>query len=166
MTSHQHTTDASEPRLQASIQAGRETRDVNVRGLLYLPAAIIVSAVVIYLLLWWLFGVYENQAIRQDPMMSPLFDVEQRPPEPRLQATPNRDFAEFRRQQEAWLSSYGWIDRQQKIVRIPVSQAMELLLERGLPEPTGPANPEQQPQEQQRQPQEQHERGERQSEAN
>jgi hypothetical protein len=156
MTSHQPTADANETSLEESVEAGREVRDVSVRGILYLAVAVVVLAAAIHLLLWWLFGVYERQAASQDPKQSPLFDPQQQPPEPRLQNTPTRDYAEFRRQQEQQLNSYGWVDRQKEVVHIPVSRAMELLLDRGLPEPTGQANPEQeQPEKQQQEAQKQ-----------
>lgn len=122
---------------------GYETRDVNLRGILYLGLGVAISAVVISLGLWWLFNVYEQQAASLDPQLTPLYDANQKPPAPNLQSQPNRDFQEFRRQQEERLSTYGWIDQQQKVVRIPVERAMELLLERGLPTPSGPATPEQ-----------------------
>ena len=43
-----------------------------------------------------------------------------------------RSYAES---QEKLLNTYGWIDRQNGIVRLPIDRAMELLLERGLPTP-------------------------------
>jgi hypothetical protein len=33
----------------------------------------------------------------------------------------------------AELSSYGWVDKQQGVVRIPVERAMEMVVERGVP---------------------------------
>jgi hypothetical protein len=36
------------------------------------------------------------------------------------------------------LSSYGWVDREAGIVRIPIDRAMDLLAERGLPARAGP----------------------------
>jgi hypothetical protein len=156
MTSHQPTAEANDTPLVESVEAGREVRDVNVRGILYLAVAVVVMAAAIHLLLWWLFGVYERQAASQDPKQSPLFDPEQQPPEPRLQNTPTRDYARFRQQQEEQLNSYGWVDRQKEVVHIPVSRAMELLLDRGLPEPTGQAKEEQeQPEKQQQEPEKQ-----------
>jgi hypothetical protein len=34
---------------------------------------------------------------------------------------------------EAILNSYGWVDEEAGVVRIPIDRAMELTLERGLP---------------------------------
>ena len=55
------------------------------------------------------------------------------PPTPRLQTTPKEDLLDFRAAERAALSSYGWVDRNKSIVRIPVADAMKLTLERGLP---------------------------------
>ena len=35
--------------------------------------------------------------------------------------------------QQEILNSYGWVDKQNGVVRIPIDQAMRLTLERGLP---------------------------------
>jgi hypothetical protein len=43
------------------------------------------------------------------------------------------DTQSYLQSQQNLLNSYGWIDRQNGIVRLPVDRAMELLLEPGLP---------------------------------
>src|SRR5436853_74647 len=45
-----------------------------------------------------------------------------------------KDLANLRAAEEADLDSYGWIDRNSGTVRIPIDRAMQLLLERGLPD--------------------------------
>ncbi len=52
------------------------------------------------------------------------------PPIPRLQVNPDRDIATYRAAQEARLRGYGWVDRSEGVVHIPVDRAMELLVER------------------------------------
>jgi hypothetical protein len=64
------------------------------------------------------------------------------PPEPRLQADPPRDLEEFLAREEEFLTTYGWINREEGIVRLPVGRAMTLIAEQGLPEwddPNAPA---------------------------
>ncbi|HEU4387604.1 MAG TPA: hypothetical protein VFV34_07390, partial [Blastocatellia bacterium] len=59
--------------------------------------------------------------------------------EPRLQGVPGHkslpqaDMKDLRQSQEALLSSYGWVDQQAGIARIPIERAKELLLQKGLP---------------------------------
>lgn len=55
------------------------------------------------------------------------------PPAPRLQVTPRTDMRNLAESNREVLESYGWVDREQGIVRIPIDVAMRLTLERGLP---------------------------------
>jgi hypothetical protein len=38
-------------------------------------------------------------------------------------------------EENAALTTYGWVDRDAGIVRMPIERAMEILVERGLPPP-------------------------------
>jgi hypothetical protein len=49
-----------------------------------------------------------------------------------LQTEPAQDLAALRRLEEQRLSGYGWIDRQQKTVHIPIDRAIAVTVERGL----------------------------------
>ena len=60
-------------------------------------------------------------------------DLPKLPPEPRLQATPVKDLAAYRAEEDAVLSSYGWVDKEKGVVRIPVERAIDILAQRGLP---------------------------------
>jgi hypothetical protein len=50
--------------------------------------------------------------------------------QPHLQAHPQQDLQALRRHKQAILESYGWVDRDAGIARIPVSRAMSLLARR------------------------------------
>ena len=52
-----------------------------------------------------------------------------------LSAQQRQQRLDYEAQQEAWLSSYGWIDRDAGVVRIPIARAMELLQQREATEP-------------------------------
>ena len=52
---------------------------------------------------------------------------------PQLQVNPRADWLKFREEQERSLESYSWENRDAGIVRVPIEQAMELLLQKGLP---------------------------------
>jgi hypothetical protein len=54
-------------------------------------------------------------------------------PAPSLQIAPRLELEALRAREDRELNSYGWIDRELGIVRIPVERAMDLLLERGVP---------------------------------
>ncbi|MEA1834355.1 hypothetical protein U8607_19860 [Methylobacterium durans] len=63
-------------------------------------------------------------------------------PEPRLQASPARDLARMLAEERARLEGYGWVDRERGIARIPVTEAMRLLAERGQAAYAAPVQPE------------------------
>ena len=72
------------------------------------------------------------------------------PPEPRLQTAPETDLAAYLAKQRKLLDSYGWVDREHGIARIPIDEAMLRLARQGIPEfpkpgARAPSNPEQQP---------------------
>lgn len=60
------------------------------------------------------------------------------PPTPRLQTYPFDDVKGLRREEAKLLDHYSWIDKNAGTVRIPVSRAIELLAERGLPHRAAP----------------------------
>jgi hypothetical protein len=76
---------------------------------------------------------FSAQATESAPTLSPVVDTQQLPPGPRLQAAPERDLQELREANEVILDTYGWVDQEDGRVRIPIDQAMDLLLEEGLP---------------------------------
>ncbi|MES2264369.1 MAG: hypothetical protein V4724_38190 [Pseudomonadota bacterium] len=51
-------------------------------------------------------------------------------PSPALLAAPQPERAAFESDKQHLVSSYGWVDRQAGIARIPVEQAMQLMVER------------------------------------
>jgi hypothetical protein len=54
-------------------------------------------------------------------------------PEPRLQTAPQVDLAAMRAREDAELNTYGWVDRQAGVVRLPIEKAMDLVLQHHLP---------------------------------
>jgi len=52
------------------------------------------------------------------------------PPAPRLQTNPWKDITAFRAAEDDVLHSYGWVDQQAGVVRIPIDRAMQLLVQR------------------------------------
>jgi hypothetical protein len=40
----------------------------------------------------------------------------------------------MRAEEDASLNSYGWVDKEQGVVHIPIERAMDTVVERGLPE--------------------------------
>lgn len=114
--------------------AHHEESDADIRGILLFGAGLIVAAVVISFATWVLFKYFDAREARRVVPMYPLAAQETRvPPGPRLQTNPREDMRELRTRDEEILTSYGWVDKNAGIVRIPIDEAMKLVLERGLP---------------------------------
>src|SRR2546421_11797464 len=106
----------------------RETSDVHLGGVLRFAIGLVVSGIVIHVLVWFLYAYFRREAARPVPVEFPLATAAMRrlPPEPRLQTDPRDDLANLRRNEDHILTSYGWIDRNKGIVRIPIDEAMRL----------------------------------------
>ncbi len=53
-----------------------------------------------------------------------------------LEETPVVDLARERAAEDKILNSYGWVDKDKGIVRIPIDQAIDMLAQKGLPSRT------------------------------
>lgn len=113
----------------------RETSDVAIGGVVGFAVTLIVSLIVIHGLVWFVYASFRREAARPVPAEFPLAAASMRrlPPEPRLQTDPRDDLRNLRESEQRTLTTYGWVDRNAGIVRIPIEQAMKLTAERGLP---------------------------------
>ena len=127
--------DSQQQLNEESIRRGHETRDVNPRIILWLGAVVVVGVLLVQGLLWGMLAKLKDAAVRSDPLQSPLAKDAPAPPPPRLQSDSTRDYDQYRDDQLARLNSYGWVDREQKIVRIPISRAIDLTLQRDIAKP-------------------------------
>jgi hypothetical protein len=110
-----------------------EERDVPLRPLIISGMSLALLVGLSLFVMWLLFDYFAARRARLEVVPSPVFEARQLPPEPRLQISPQQDMRQMRAAEMAALHSYGWVDRQAGIVRIPIARAIELLAERGLP---------------------------------
>jgi hypothetical protein len=107
--------------------------DVEARPFFWFSVGFAVFGVFAVLVVW---GVYNFLAGHHDRTQSEAATrvavAETAPPEPRLQDDPVRDMITMRREQTALLSSWGWVDKEQGVVRMPIEKAMSLTLERSM----------------------------------
>ena len=128
----QHRPDATGPADNVEVQ--HEESDVNIRAIFGFGAALLAVAVVVHLLIYLLFGFFTRREGQSVPAEYPLAAQENRvPPEPRLQEHPREDLAALREREDQILTTYGVVDQNAGVYRIPIEVAMKLTLERGLP---------------------------------
>jgi hypothetical protein len=118
-----------------NVEVLHEESDVNIRAIFGFGAGLVVVAAVVHLLIYVLFGFFNAREGRSVTAEYPLAAAQENrlPPEPRLQTNPREDLSELRAKEDEILGSYGWVDKNAGIVRIPIDAAMKLTLERGLP---------------------------------
>jgi hypothetical protein len=114
---------------------GHEPDVVTVPAVTKAGLAIGALVIVTAFLMWLLFDHYAARAARLSPRPEPMAELnpQKEPPQPRLQASPVKDLATFRAEEDAILNSYGPVDPEKGIVRIPVERALELVAKEGLP---------------------------------
>jgi hypothetical protein len=123
---------AEDQYLETPSGAGYEHTDASVYIVLRFILWLAVAAVVIHIGLALLFDALAARRVERTEPRFPLAvrDEPLVPPEPRLQRFPREDILNLRMREEQELQSYGWIDRGAGAVRIPIHDAMRLVLER------------------------------------
>jgi hypothetical protein len=115
--------------------ARHEESDVNVSAIVVFIIVLIVVGVVTQGGVWVLYRHFKQTVSGTGVAEFPLAEESMRrlPPEPRLQVDPRQDLANLRRSEDDVLNSYAWVDRNAGVVRIPIDQAMKLIVDRGMP---------------------------------
>ena len=118
-----------------NVEVVHEESDVNVGAIIRYGIGLLVVAAVVHVFLWWLLGIYERQNERAQTQVYPLAAGQQDrlPPLPRFQENPQQELQELRAKQKALLEGYGWVNKEAGVARIPIEDAMKMVVERGLP---------------------------------
>ena len=127
--SESHSPDVDNP------EVVHEESDVNVSAVLRYGLGLFVIAAIAHVFLFWLVGVYERQYHRAQTQVYPMASGQQDrlPPEPRLQDNPQEDLRSLRTRQDTQLHQYGWVNKEAGIARIPIEEAMRIVVQKGLP---------------------------------
>jgi hypothetical protein len=131
--------------LEAAVRAGHEEDVVGSRILFTAAAAfiglVLLGVFAVYVVQPLMIASQEADSPPANPLSASYGRVE--PPAPRLQVDPALDIFDHRKAEQQALTSYGWVDRNAGVVRIPIDRAMALLVERGDAAPrTQPAQPD------------------------
>jgi hypothetical protein len=109
--------------------------DVNVgyKFALWLAVAMAISVGIVWATFWF----FESQSRSANTLAQkyPLAATQQpkAPPLPNLQTQPFKDVYTLRDNENRQLTSYGWVDKDGGVTRIPIDRAMEVMIQRGFP---------------------------------
>lgn len=119
-----------------------ETRDANVKWLFGIVFFLLFSGLAIHGILAGYLRLMKGKAFPADGW-EPVARARSAtpPPGPRLQISAPMDLQIFRACEENELNSYGWVNRNAGVVRVPISRAMELVLQEGVPVGTNRLGP-------------------------
>jgi hypothetical protein len=112
---------------------GHEQTDADVRKVAMFGVGLAAMILVACLAMWITFRYLSAHQPLTGPPPSPLATTRRLPPEPRLQTAETRDLGAVREGEDKALASYGWVDKDGGVARIPIERAMDLILQRGIP---------------------------------
>ena len=130
------------PETPATVHArgggGYERRDVNVRLVLIVAVGLCVFGVLLHALLWWIHqgilpeaeggGVSPPVRMPCEPAVNARIEYRSSRPVPGT-GSPEFHPEDLRADRQPRLQAYGWLDREKGIVRMPIEQAMETVVE-------------------------------------
>jgi hypothetical protein len=108
-----------------------EVVDASIPEVIWTGVGVVLGVAVVCLVIWGMFNALKKQGAAEytpNPMQ-----VQQIPPEPRIQEHPEIEFRELRKHEDDVLNSYGWVDKNAGTVHIPIYDAINQVAQRGLP---------------------------------
>lgn len=116
-----------------SAESGHEVTDISPLRVALTGLVLAVVIIVTLLVAYGLFYFFRGSEDRARPTPSPLSYAPEPVPEPRLEVEPGEELNALRADEDETLKTYGWIDQEKGVVRIPIDRAIDILAERGLP---------------------------------
>ena len=118
---------------RADLPPGYEPSDLKPGAIMLFALALVIAIALAVVITSLLMHYRTLQQARHEVPAPRLAGEREAIPEPRLQIDAQKELHEMRASEDAALKSYGWVDKNAGIVRIPVKRAMEILAEKGLP---------------------------------
>lgn len=129
--SHDHKKLSDDP-----IVRGHETSDVDPKSVFVSGLVISIGLTVVGMLIaWGAYIAFKSQATVPggSPRTFVVPDEGKLPPAPRLQADPHVSLVPFIQNQDSVLASFGWVNKDSGIAKIPIERAMKIVVQQGLP---------------------------------
>ena len=133
---------------QPGPEPGFEREDLGTRGVFAFMIGLAIVGVVIYFILIGMYSFLDKYERSQMATASPLVtskgamsrvvtqdDMDKTFKDngaPMLETNERGQFRDFLLNQENQLNSYGWVDEKAGVAHIPIKQAMDLIVQRGL----------------------------------
>lgn len=107
---------------------GHEVNKVKVGTVVRVGAGLATMVIVSMVGMVYLFRALDEAVeVRLPAYASPAKDLT--PPPPRVSPTQSKQLQELRAEHRRILNSYGWVDEQAGIARVPIDRAIELVAE-------------------------------------
>jgi hypothetical protein len=112
---------------------GYEHSDVRAKWIGGVVAFLVICAIAMHFILGLQLRILGNSSATQDAWSTATHVRPEIPTNaPKLQISAPADLAAFRAREDADMNTYGWINKTQDIVRIPVQEAMNLIVQKNL----------------------------------
>jgi hypothetical protein len=130
---------------QAHEEVAYEREDLRPRVIFSFLIGLALVGLLVHFVVKGMYGYLDAYQKQHQPPLNPLVSQTEsdsrrvsnadiaRFPQPRLETNERMEINDFRLQEEKNLNSYGWVDQNAGIARIPIDRAMQLLAQRGLP---------------------------------
>jgi hypothetical protein len=132
-----------DPHSNPNAGPGYETTDVHIAPITKFMVGLVMLMFLGMILGWLSFKLldFKQNMDYADMKTTTLQNTRQIPTGPLLQVTNHGDLLDFRAEQAKDVSGHAtWLDKNAKVVRLPIDRAIELISERGLPVFKGDVN--------------------------
>lgn len=116
---------------------GYEISDANPRAILLFGLGLVIVGIIVHVLVIGVYMLFYRQDRAAQPRLSILVQKESPKlpqdidaiPSPRLVKDDIRALEQLYKQQQGQLKGYSWVDQKAGIVQIPITQAMQILVQ-------------------------------------
>jgi len=126
-----------------SAHVSHERSDIDIFQIAVYGVGLVVSWVIAVVVVWGVFVFLEKREDKANPVNPMARYRQQMPPEPRLSGVresrsllpvgPHVERQELTDSEDAILNAYGWMDSSKSVARVPISVAIDMVAQKGLP---------------------------------